>query len=466
MEAVVWDVQTWAQQEFGSCRLGDRRRNKRMVQYAVQAAARPDSGTPDQAETWADLQAVYRLFDCEDVTPQAILAPHCEHTRRSCRPGDVKLIVNDTTELNFTSHKAARGLGSVGGGGKQRGFHVHSGLMLDARTEEVDGLAGQELFHRPLPGKKRGAKNTRRRDPHRETAVWGKLIDRIGPTPPGVRWLHVCDRGADDYEVMLRALNQGCGFVIRAAKLHRKVFTLEGDELTLDQAVHQWPVQGRREIAVRATEKQPARKAVCELRWGEVQLPRPRIINAWIRTHAPAQPLRLRVVELREINPPAGAKPIRWVLYTTEEVANVEDVDRVVRYYELRWSIEDFHKCYKTGCAIESRAYETAERLERVAAFSSVVAVRLLRMRTAAKQTPERPAREVAPQSWINVLTIVRRIPAAKELTIHEFVRALGGLGGHLGRKCDGQPGWITLWRGHEKLQLMLRGYHAAKKCV
>lgn len=466
MNAVIWDVQTWAEREFDDCRLGDRRRNKRLVQYAVQAAARPDSGTPDQTETWADLQAVYRLFDCDDVTPQGILAPHVDRTRQSCRPGDVKLIVNDTTELNFTSHKAARGLGSVGCGGKQRGFHVHSGLMLDAATEEIDGLAGQEIFHRPLPGNKRGAKNTRRRDPRRETAVWGRLIDRIGPPPAGATWLHVCDRGADDYEVMLRALGQGCGFVIRASKLNRKILTPAGDEVTLDQAVRAWPQQGVREIAVRATEQQPARKAVCALRWGEVRLPQPRIVNPWIRTHAPAAPLRLSVVELREANPPPGAKPIRWVIYTTEVVSNAADAERVLRYYELRWTIEDFHKCCKTGCALESRAYETAERLERVAAFSAIVAVRLLRMRTAAKQTPERPAREVAPLSWITVLKTVRRLPAAKELTIREFVRALAGLGGHLGRKCDGEPGWMTLWRGHEKLQLILRGYHAAKKCV
>lgn len=466
MDAVILDVETWAECEFGRCELGDRRRNKRMVHYARQAAARPDSGTPDQAETWGDLQAVYRLFDCDDVEPQAILAPHCQHTRESCRPGDVKLIINDTTELNFTSHKAARGLGSVGGGGQQRGFHVHSGLMLDAVTEEIDGLAGQEFFHRPFPGKKRGAKNTRRRDPNRESAIWGKLIDRIGPPPTNVKWLHVCDRGADDYEVMLRALNQSCGFVIRAAKLNRKVLTLEGVEQTLDELLGSLSSQDVRNIAVRATEKQPARTARCELRFGEILLPKPRVINAWIREHLPAEPLRLSVVELREVNPPKGAQPIRWVLYTTEIVSTIQDANRVIHYYELRWTIEDFHKCYKTGSAIESRAYETSERLERVAAFSSVIAVRLLRMRTAAKKTPDRPATEVAPQSWITVLKIIRRIPAAKELTIREFVRALAGLGGHVGRKCDGEPGWITLWRGHEKLQLMLRGYQAAKKCV
>src|SRR5579859_7145599 len=130
----------------------------------------------------------------------------------------------NTTELDFTSHRKTRGLGPIGNGGG-RGFFIHSGLMLDAATGRIDGMAGQELFYRIEKGKKRGAKNTRRRDPKRESAVWGRLIDRIGPAPPDVTWIHVCDRGADDYEVFLRALRNDCGFVIRAAKLHRNVQT-------------------------------------------------------------------------------------------------------------------------------------------------------------------------------------------------------------------------------------------------
>ncbi|MFO0427374.1 MAG: IS4 family transposase, partial [Planctomyces sp.] len=40
------------------------------------------------------------------------------------------------------------------------------------------------------------------------------------------------------------------------------------------------------------------------------------------------------------------------------------------------------------------------------------------------------------------------------------------GLGGFLGRKSDGEPGWQTIWRGLEVLILALRGYNAAlKKC-
>jgi len=217
---------------------------------------------------------------------------------------------------------------------------------------------------------------------------------------------------------------------------------------------------------VKATAKQPARKATVALRFTEIVMPRPKVITAWIREYMPKEPMRVRVVELREISPPKDCQPVRWVLYATQAVNEAADAERVIGHYEQRPTIEDYHKCYKTGCRVEKRQYETAERLERVAGLLSIIAVRLLQMRTAARDTPTRPAHEVAPQKWIAMLRAVRRIPASRELTIRDFVRQLAGLGGHMLRKCDGEPGWITLWRGYEKLQLLLRGADAlGKKC-
>jgi hypothetical protein len=435
-----------------------------LIKLAVQVAARPDGSTPDQTETWSDLKAAYRLFDADDVSFQGIIEPHCRHTREDCRPGDVKLILNDTTDLDFTSRWETRGLGQIGNGGG-RGFFVHSGLMVDAATRRTDGLAGQEIFYRPLRGtEKKAAKNTRRRSANRESAVWGRLIDRIGPPPPGVTWIHVCDRGADDYEVFLRAMHNGCGFVIRAARQHRKVQTLDGRTLPLAQFLDEFPTHGEREVAVKATSKQPARSARVALRFGEVLLPLPSVITPWIREHRPSEPLRMRVVELREIAPPKNCQPIRWILYTTEPVGDIAAANRIIEFYEQRPTIEDYHKCFKTGCRVEARQYETSERLERVTGLLSVVAVRLLQMRTAARENPDVPAEEVAPQAWIDMLRAVRNIPASRKLTIRDFVRQLAGLGGHLLRKRDGEPGWITLWRGYEKLQLLLRGAQAIHK--
>lgn len=463
LAAFLFDPRTWAQHQFHDCQLGDRRRNRRLCRLAAQVAARPDGSTPDQTEAWADLKAAYRLFDCDEVTPQAILAPHCAHTKADCPPGSLRLIVGDTTELAYTARKRTTGLGPVGNGQGQ-GFFLHSGLMVDPRTGQAEGLAGQEIFYRPAKGSKRGAKNTRRRDEHRESAVWGRLIDRIGKPPPGVVWRHVCDRAADDYEVFRKALANGCSFVIRAARLNRKVLDGAGKSVTLGELLAGLPVQGERLVEVKATTTQPARTARVALRFAPVGVPEPKVLTPWLRANRRREPLPMSVVELREIEPPAGAEPVRWVLYVPEAVEEVAEAERVIGDYEKRPTIEEFHKCLKTGCRVEGRQYRTGARLERVAALLSVVAVRLLQLRGVAEREPEAAAEGVAPVRWVQMLRAERKWPAGRPMTIREFVRQLAGLGGHLGRKGDGEPGWMTLWRGYEKLHLLLRGAEAELK--
>ena len=96
----ILDTPTWAQQNFECCELGDVRRNKRLMKLSIQVADRPDGSFPDQTETWGDCQAAYRLFNQEKVSFQAIIEPHCRQTRDASEPGDVKLILNDTTEYD------------------------------------------------------------------------------------------------------------------------------------------------------------------------------------------------------------------------------------------------------------------------------------------------------------------------------------------------------------------------------
>ena len=78
MSTLLVEPIAWAEQQFGECDLGDVRRTNRLVQVAAQAAARPDGSTPDQAESWGNCKAVYRLMDCDDVSHAKIIEPHCD----------------------------------------------------------------------------------------------------------------------------------------------------------------------------------------------------------------------------------------------------------------------------------------------------------------------------------------------------------------------------------------------------
>jgi hypothetical protein len=69
----------------------------------------------------------------------------------------------------------------------------------------------------------------------------------------------------------------------------------------------------------------------------------------------------------------------------------------------------------------------------------------------------------VIPQIWLDMLQHLRQRPIS---TVRDFYRHLAGLGGFLMRKRDAEPGWITLWRGLDKLRLAIRGFLALRhKC-
>ena len=125
-------------------------------------------------------------------------------------------------------HVVPTGLGPTGKG-SGRGFFLHSALMVDAADGRVEGLAGQILFYRKPKSKRRVLEEYAAAPADRESVVWGKLVDGVGPAPAGVKWVHVDDRGADDVEVFCRIQAQGNSCVIRAARLNRWLLTPEGD---------------------------------------------------------------------------------------------------------------------------------------------------------------------------------------------------------------------------------------------
>ncbi len=160
------------------------------------------------------------------------------------------------------------------------------------------------------------------------------------------------------------------------------------------------------------------------------------------------------------------AEPVEWILLTSLPVKSFEDAWQVLEYYEKRWLIEEWHKALKTGCRLECRQLKSKEGLERITGLLSVVAVRLLQLKSAARTNPERPARHVVPMNWIKMLVVARKRPKNTNpmtMTTGEFYREVAKLGGFLGRKCDGEPGWITIWRGWQKLYLLVRGAELAQ---
>ena len=445
----------WAQNEFGFAHLGDQRRSKRLVKIAQHLAAHPGGTLPQAFPDWAELKAAYRFFNQKGVNFQSVLGPHVERTLQACRQPGEYLLLEDTTLLDFSDHRATEGLGCIGDG-QGRGFELHSALAvrvgawtLEQRPEgAVVGLLGQQCSTpRPAPaGESRRGCLQRPRKSQR----WAEALKRAGRPPAGCQWIYVADRESDFYEPIQICQQHGVDFVIRSGHDRRLADQAGHLRESLDRV--QW--LGRAVVEVRARGGQPKRSAIVELRSARVALDGPWRPSGW------QEPLPdIGVVEVREVDAPEGIQePLHWILLTSLPGATLASARRVVGRYTARWWIEEYHKALKSGAGVEDSQLEQSYRLEPLMAILAVVAVRLLSTKMLARSHPE--SLEAAQSFGPEMLAILeKKIGRPKGgWTNRNVLVATARLGGFLARKHDGMPGWQTIWRGWQRLIWMAEG--------
>jgi hypothetical protein len=450
---------------FGHAQLGDQRRTKRLVKTFNLMQRHPGGTLPDKFSNPADLRALYRLCDTDEVTHAAIIGAAAQHTftRIAECPGPV-LTVHDATELDFTSLASlSEHLGQIGTG-STRGYVCHNVLAISADTGEVLGVVDQILHCRDEVPENETLAELRERET-RESLLWLRGTAHL---PADAKLIDVSDQGSDTFEFLEHQFHSGRRFVVRACKV-RKVYAGHkpvGPRHYLKQYARNLPERGRFTMDVQAQRGRKARKgAEFIVRGGPVLVCPP---HAKHGNHGD-DPLPLYLVQITEVNPPAGEKAIDWTLLTNEPVRRFEDAWRVSSWYERRWIVEEYHKAKKTGCRVEDMQFTTTARLQPAIALVSVVAVTLLNLRDASRlpDATTRRATTILAPDYVKVLSLWRYREIREDMTIHDFFYALARLGGHQNRKSDHRPGWLVLWRGWTKLQAMLDGYAAAKhrKC-
>jgi hypothetical protein len=141
---------------------------------------------------------------------------------------------------------------------------------------------------------------------------------------------------------------------------------------TLFDAPSGFAVAGRRQIELPARQPDRARRtAVVELRFGEVEIRRPRDEQ----DHSLAETVRLRLVDVREVEPPEGVEPLHWRLVTTHEIADTAKAWQVVAWYQARWIIEQLFRVMKSqGLQLEDSQLASGERLVKLAAAATKAA--------------------------------------------------------------------------------------------
>jgi hypothetical protein len=455
-------LDSFAQKHFGAARLGDERRTKRLVMIMDQMVRHPGGTLPVKMGTPADLKALYRLVDCEDVTHKAVIEPHLQNTIRAMHQYDgTMLLIHDTTQLDYTGKHSLQNIGQIAKG-FHRGYLCHNTLAVKADSGEVIGLASQILHVRAQVPKKE-KRVLRKQRKNRETRLWKQGSQAVGRPPANHRWVDVCDRGADLFEYLDHKHAQGGGYVVRS-KHDRIVWvgTDSNQKVKLHEYAAALPRLGNWPLDVQANAGQSARKTKVAVGCGMVTLPVPRPACG---EHG-NQPLQAYVIHVMEIDPPAGVKPLQWILLSNVAANSFEQARERSQWYSRRPIIEELHKGQKTGCGIELPQFTSEQRLEPVIAMLSVVAVFLLSLRDWAKdpELANNPATDLIPSQWVQMLNAWRWNDQHRRTTVKEFLLAVARLGGHQNRKLDGNPGWITLWRGWQDLMTMCRGLEALQR--
>lgn len=472
-------TESFGEVNFGCAEMGDARRTKRLVRTANLMSRRPGGSLPQKLRNPSDLRAFYRLMNCEDVTHAAILEPHRTATlNRIAETATAVLILHDSTELDFTTHRSLEDLGQIGNG-NHRGYIAQNSLAVEPSTRRVLGLCNQVLHHRDTVPRNETIAQKRVRE-SRESLLWIKGTE---PLPANKQLVDVCDQGADTFEFLEHEVRSGRRFVIRAA--YDRGILIGHDEGSTQTAylrtyAAKLPEAGRWTLSVTSKVdmkspkkkgkkfeiKRTARDAELAVAFAPVQIMPPGKKNG---NHG-SKPLTVWVIRVWEVDPPEGQERLEWFLVTNEPVLTFEDAYRVVGWYECRWIVEEYHKGLKTGCNIESPQFTTEERLQPAIALISIVTLTLFEMRDASRRpdAKTRKATEIISKDYVAVLSVWRHRTVRVDWSIHDFYYALARLGGHQNRKCDHPPGWQTIWEGWKELQAMVCGADVAwsmEKC-
>lgn len=451
----VLQREAWAQSQFSTADLGDRRRTRRIVKLATQMAGNSSGTIPQQTGAAADMKAAYRLFDAADVTHAAVCAPHFANTRRLAEQRKLVFLIQDTCTLNFSAHPHCEGLGSIGRG-DMRGLHQQNVLAVDPHTRRPLGLMYQK-HHRWTRRPKNHSRQNKRDVSLKERASnwWIEAIQTVGSPPEGVRWVHVGDRAEDLFGVYHAAVAAKADWLIRAMA-DRTVETAAGTE-RLFGYVRRLPARTTRTIEFECPVKKQRRQAELRITAGAVTL----LPSRFTKEYRGAPKIACRVIRVWEETPPAGVEGLEWILLTTLPCDTDEELEFASKGYALRWMIEEFHKCEKTGCQVEMRRLEHTDRLEPLIGVLSVMAVWLMQLKYMVEDAPDAPAREHLDPLAVRVMA-ARLKRSTSSLTVREFWRGIGQLGGHMGRKSDGKLGWLRAWKGWQVLQFMIAGAQLA----
>ena len=440
--------------ELDGIDLGDKRLNQRSQRLLEALAVNPAASINAACDGWGDTVAAYRFFNHNAITPEEILRPHGEATVRRIRGHPVVLLVQDTSELDFSQHAPldARCLD------KAERFGLYAHVHLAVTPDQLPlGVVGIDYFDREPETLGQSEKRKKLPIEKKETFRWlegYRRACRLAADAPQTQIVSVADCEADIYDIFVEAQQVSgprADYIIRAkqdrstpepdpavgAAAYRKV----RDEV----AVAKWLTT--RTIELSETPKRKARIAHIEIRAVTVTVKPPHA-----RSHLP--PVIMNVVLAEEVGGPGDGTDVGWLLLTSLPIQTVQEVGKVINYYVGRWAVEVYFRMWKSGCRVEDIQLETTARLKNCLAMYAIIAWRVLHLTYLNRACPTLPCTSVfTPSEWKSVWRVVTKTPLPKEPpTLAKLMQLLARLGGYNNRTEELPPGPQSIWIGLRRM--------------
>ena len=333
-----------------------------------------------------------RFLANENVTLEALLAGWGEQTAVAVAGRHV-LAIQDTSEINFrTKPERRRGLGEIGKG-TGHGLLLHAMAAVDADSDACLGLVAGKIWTRQgrvtVPHDKRPLEQ-------KESERWISTANRAKQVLSAAAMVTVIDDREGDIYAKWASVSDS-NFHLLTRSMHDRVLA---DGASMYAISASWPIVDTATIAVAARADRPARQAKLMLRFGRVILKRPQKASSDL-----PKTVELTLVEVAEVDPPAGVEPLHWYLLTTHDVSDVASAWQIVNWYKKRWIIEQLFRLIKTqGLQIEDSRIETADRLLKLTAIAAKAAVMILQLVQARDGRSAEPASNAFNEQQIKLL--------------------------------------------------------------
>lgn len=444
-------MREWVEDEMSGCDLGDERLDRRAAVLLERLADQPQLSIPAACKGLAETTAAYRFFDNERVSPEQMLRPHLEATLRRMKDYQRVLLVQDTTELDFTGRAGGAELGALNWPDRV-GLFDHSMVAFSAEGLCL-GVVWAQIWTRQGPPK--NALRKSRPIQHKESARWlegYRQACRMARGLEGTLLISVADREGDIYELFIEAEGAAAGgaraeWIVRSCQDRSLPEREPGEPYAyrkLRAAVEAAPPLGTRTCRLPRREERPERDATLSVQAVRVRLKPPH------RKGGRLAPVDVWAVRAVEVGAPEGEEPLEWVLLSSLAASSMEQACQIIDHYMVRWQIETYFRVLKGTCRVEALQLRGQGRLERCIVLKKIAAWRALFVTHLARLSPEAPCTVAFEEAeWKSVHVVSEGWPLpARPPGLWRFITMLAALGGHLGRKADGPPGPIRLSTG------------------